>query len=78
MQNLDSITINTSNDPHFSIVIADTSIRNNAATSISHIHSHNSPVIKTIHQVVNVMSTEAELFAIRRGINQAVGIPNVN
>jgi len=78
MQNLDTITFDTSNDPHFSIVIADASVQNNVATSISHIYLHNSPVIKTVHQVVNVTSTEAKLFTIRYGINQAISIPNIN
>ena len=51
------------------IVILDTSIRNNIATSISYIHSHNQPVIKTIYQAVNITMTEAELFAIMCSIN---------
>jgi len=50
---LDNIAINISNNPHFSIVLLDASIRNNVATSISHIHSHNRLVIKTIHHVIN-------------------------
>ena len=69
LQNLDTITIDTSNDPHSSIMIVDVSIWNNIATSISHIHLHNSPVIKIIYQVVNVTTTESELFAIRCRIN---------
>ena len=48
------------------------------ATSILHIYLHNSSAIKTIHQVVNITSTEAKLFTIRCGINQAVRIPNVD
>ena len=56
----------------------DTSIKNQITTLISHIHSHNNPVIKTIHHVINVISTEARLFAIRCGINQATYLPNVN
>ena len=59
------------------MVLSDTSIRNNDAISISHIHSHNKPTIKTIHYTVNVTTTKAELFVIRCGINQAIGIPNV-
>jgi len=59
------------------IIISDASIRNNVATSISHIHSYDKPVIKTIHYMVNVTTTEAELFTIRCGINQAVGISNI-
>ena len=75
--NLDNITINASSDFYFSIIISDASIRNNVAISISHIHSHDRPVIKIIHHIVNVTTTEAELFAIRCSINQAVSISNI-
>ena len=74
---LDNIAISASNDLHISMVLLDASIRNNVATSISHIYSHNKPIIKIIYHVVNVTTTKAELFAIRCGINQAIGIPNV-
>ena len=74
---LNNITINTFNDSHFLIVILDASIRNNIATSILHIHSHNRPVTKMIYHVVNITTTKAKLFVIRCGINQAVSIPNI-
>ena len=61
---------------HTSIVLLNISIRNNIAIFILHIHSHNKPIIKTIHHAVNVTITKAELFTIRCGINQAIGIPN--
>ena len=57
--------------PSTAIVVIDASIKNDIATSISHIHIANSPLIKTLHHVVFVTSIEAELFAIRCGINQA-------
>ena len=47
------------------------SIKNNIATSISHIYIHDKPVIKTLHHAVNITSTKAELFTIRCSINQA-------
>ena len=75
--NLDNITISTSTDSHSIIVISDASIRNNVATSISHIHLYNRLIIKTIHHVVNITSTEAKLFAIKYRINQANNIPNI-
>ena len=53
------------------LVITDASIKNNITTSISHIYIHNKPITKTLHHTVNVTSIEAELFAIRCGINQA-------
>ena len=46
------------------------SVKNNITTSISHVYIYNKPLTKTLHHAVNVMSSEAELFAIRCGINQ--------
>ena len=66
---LDDITLHSSTDPHSIIVVSDTSIKNNVTTLISHVHIHDSPVIKTIYHAVNVMSTEVELFVIRCSIN---------
>jgi len=54
------------------------SIKNQGATSIAHIHIYNNLVIKTLHYTVNITSTEAELFAIRCGINQATQLANIN
>jgi len=53
------------------LVITGASVKNNVATSISHIHIHDKLIIKTLYHASNVMSTEAKLFAIRCGINQA-------
>ena len=75
---LDEIVLQTSSSPHTALVITDASIKNDIATSISHIHSINSPLTKTIHHTLFVTSTEAELFAIRCGINQACSKDNVS
>jgi len=56
----------------------DTSIKNNIATSISHVHIHNKPITKTLYHAVNVMSTEAELFVIRCGIDQATNSASIS
>jgi len=74
LHNIDNIFSNTSLDPKSVIIVSNTSIRNNVATYISHIHSHLNNVKKTIHHTVNVTSTEAKLFAIRYRINQAIQI----
>jgi len=63
---------------HLALVITDASIKNNIATSISHIHSANQPLIKTVHHTSFVTSMEAELFTIRCSINQACTIKNVS
>ena len=64
-------------DSHSTIIVSDMSIKNNIVTLIAHIYSYNLPVIKMIHYATNIISTEAELFAIRCGINQAVWLPNI-
>ena len=53
------------------------SIKNHVATSISHIHIHNKPTIKTIHCTINVTSTKAKLFTICCGINQEIRLPQI-
>jgi len=65
-------------DPTYALVVTDVSIKNNVATSIAHIHVHDKPVIKTVYHAVNVTTMEAELFAIRCGINQATSIPGIS
>ena len=43
---------------------------------IAYIHAYSSPVIETIYHVVNIISTETELFTIRCSINQATHLLN--
>ena len=74
---LDDITIQASSDPSSYVVISDTSIKNHIATSFSHIHSFDRPIIKTCHHAINISTTEAELFAMRCSINQVVGISHI-
>jgi len=64
--------------PSIAIIASDVSIKNNVAISISHTHMYNRPITKTIHHAVHVTSTEAELFTIRCGINQALNFDNVS
>ena len=75
---LDEMVLQTSSSPHTALVITDASIKNNIATSISHIHSMNSPLTKIVHHASFVTSTEAELFAIRCGINQVCSKDNIS
>ena len=77
-QELDNMVLHYSSDPHAALVITDASIKNDIATSISHIHLANRPLTKTVHHASFVTSTEAELFAIRCGINQACSIGNIS
>ena len=70
-QQLNNMIIESSNSPSTVIIVTDASIKNDIAISILHMHTHNNPITKTIHHAVHITSTEAELFAIRCGINQA-------
>ena len=60
------------------VVVSDTNIKNQVTTSIAHIHFFNNPIIKTHHYTINITSTEAKLFVIKCGINQATQIANIN
>ena len=77
-QELDDMVLCCSSNPYTILVITDVSIKNDITTSILHIHSVNRPLVKTVHHASFVTSTEAELFAIRCGINQACSINNVS
>jgi len=77
MKNLKETTIRASSDPFSSIIVSDTSIENQVATSISHIHSFDKPIVKTLYRATNVITAKAELFTIRCGIHQAVTDPSI-
>ena len=70
-QELDDMVLHNSSLSHTALVITDASIKNNITTSILHVHIVNHPLTKTVHHASFMTSTEAELFAIRCGINQA-------
>jgi len=72
------MVLESSSFPSVAIVASDASIKNNVATSITHIHMVDKPLIRTVHHAVNIMSTEAELFAIRCGINQTLYFNNIS
>ena len=69
---LDNMVIESSSIPSLALIIMDTSVKSNIAMFISHIHIYNKPISKLLHHVVHITSTEAELFAIRCSINQAM------
>ena len=69
-QELDNMVLHNSLSSHAALIITDASIKNDIATSISHIHIANHPLTKTVHHVSFVTSMEVELFTIRYSINQ--------
>ena len=60
------------------LIISDAGIKNNIATSITHIYIRDRPIIKTIHHMANITSTEAKLFAIRCSINQTINLLGIS
>ena len=63
------MVIESSLSQSIAIIATDASIKNNIAISILYMHISNQSLIKTLHHVAFVTSAEAELFAIRCGIN---------
>jgi len=78
IQQLNNLAIESSNTPSNALLVTDASVKNNMASSIAHVHVHNKLIIKTLHHAVNITSTEAELFAIRCGINQAMHLQYIS
>ena len=78
LQQLDSMVIESLSLPSTAIIAMDASIKNNIAMSILHTHIPNRPLFRTIHHSAFVTSTEAELFTIRCGINQALSVDNIS
>jgi len=72
------LALESSSTPSNALVITDTNVKSNVATSILHIYIHNKPIVKTLHYTVNITSTETELFAIRCSINQATNLNNIS
>ena len=78
LQQLDSITIESSLSQSIAIVAIDASIKNDIATSILHMHISNHLLTKILHHTTFVTSSEAELFAIRCDINQVSSKENIS
>ena len=60
------------------IVVTDTNIKNDIATFILHVYLANHLLIKMLHHVAFITSTEAKLFTIRYGINQTCIKENIS
>jgi len=77
-QQLDKMVLQSSSSPSMAIIVIDASIKNDIATSISHIYLVNHSLIKMVHYALFVTSTKAKLFAMRCGINQACNKENMS
>ena len=75
---LSDLTISSSLNFLYTLVVTNTSVKNNVAISIAHVYICNKDIIKTIHHIVNILSSEAKLLTIRYSINQAINIPSIS
>jgi len=75
---LDKCILNALSNSKSVVIVSDASNKNNIAISIAHIHSLSNSIKKMIYYAVSITSTEAELFTIRCGINQAIQVPDVS
>ena len=73
-QALDFIIHDSSSNFYSTVIIANASIKNNITSSVLHIISNCRNLSKKVHHIVNVTTTEAELFSIRCSITQAYQI----
>lgn len=77
LKSLDNLLNKHTFDTYTAVVIVDVSVKNNTVTAVSHILSKYRDIIRIVHHVFNVMTTEAKLFIIKSGINQACQILDV-
>jgi len=59
------------------LIITNTSIKNNIATSVSHIYKGQKVIAKSVYHAINITSIKTELFAIRCEINYAVQLQGI-
>ena len=69
LQQLDALAIESSTSSSTALMITDTSVKNNVISSIAHIHVRNKPIVKVLHNAVNITLSEAEFFALKCSIN---------
>ena len=75
---LNNIIISLSLNLLYTLIILDARVKNNVTMFITHIHICDRPIVKTIYYIANITLTEAELFAIRCGINQVTNLPEIS
>ena len=71
LNKLENVYRASKDDPNTLFIISDASLKNNVATSVTHIQQGQALITKAIYHAMNISTTEAELFAIGRGISQA-------
>ena len=71
LNKLENVYRASKDDPNTLFIISDASLKNNVATSVTHIQRGQALITKAIYHAMNISTTEAELFAIGQGISQA-------
>ena len=55
---LDKLILQTLGETNMAIVVSSVSIKNQVATSITHVYTHNNSIIKTLYHIINVTFTK--------------------
>jgi len=58
-------------------IISDISVKNNITTSVSHVQRKYNIITKTVHHIMNILTTKAKLFVIRYVISQETLMQNI-
>ena len=74
---INNIYENSSINQNTISTISDVTVKNNITTLVLYIQRGHEIVTKTIHHIMNISSTEAELFAIRCDISQATQMQDI-
>jgi len=74
---LDNVFENSLINQNIILITLNTSVKNNIATSISHIYREQEIITKSVHHAMNVTSTEAKLLTIRCSINCTIHLQNI-
>jgi len=53
------------NKENTTLVVADTGVKNNIATVVTHIYRGHSVTKRTLYQAMNILPVEAKLFSVR-------------
>jgi len=77
LNKLENIYRVSKNNPNTLFIIIDASVKNNIATSVTHICKEQALITKAIYHTMNISPTKVELFAIRCGISQAIHINDI-
>jgi len=65
LRKLNEVYFMSQNKENTTLVVADTGVKNNIATVVTHIYRGHSVTKRTLYQAMNILPVEAKLFSVR-------------